>query len=77
MGDPAIVSKSTGCIDSIVEGETGIYCDITPESIAEQLDYMYSNPELRKEIGKNARKHIEANYDCSVVWPHVIKVIES
>ena len=77
MGVPAIVSKSTGCIDSIVEGETGIYCDITPESIAEQLDYMYSNPELRKEIGKNARKHIEANYDCSVVWPHVIKVIES
>lgn len=77
MGVPAIVSKSTGCIDSIVEGETGIYCDITPVSIAEQLDYMYSNPNIRMEMGQNARKHIEANYDCSVVWPHVIKVIES
>ncbi|MCM1139375.1 MAG: glycosyltransferase family 4 protein [Muribaculum sp.] len=77
MGVPAIVSKSTGCIDSIIEAKTGIYCDITPESIADQLDYMYTNPELRLEMGKNARKYIVDNYDNSVVWPNVIKVIES
>lgn len=73
----AIVSKSTGCIDSIIEGKTGLYCDITPQSIADQLDYMYSNPTSRKEMAKNARKHIESNYDNSAIWPYVINVIES
>ncbi len=76
MEVPTIVSKSTGCIDSIISGETGIYCDITPESIADQLDFMYSNPKIRIEMGKNARKHIENNYDHKVVWPHILKVIE-
>lgn len=76
MEVPAIVSKSTGCIDSIIDGKTGVYCDINPDSIAKQLEYMYSNPKLRVEMGKNSRKHIVANYDNSVVWPHVINVIE-
>lgn len=77
MGVPAIVSKSTGCIDSIVEGETGVYCDITSQSIAEQLDFMYSNPEQREEMGRKARMHTQESYDHSAVWPYVIKVIES
>lgn len=77
MEVPAIVSKSTGCIDSIVEGETGIFCDITPESIAEKLEFIYSNLDIRKEMGKKARKHIAENYDNRAVLPYVIKVIES
>lgn len=77
MEVPSIVSKSTGCIDSIIERKTGIYCDINPISIADQLDYMYTNPELRIEMGKNARKYIETNYDNSVIWPQVIRVIEN
>ena len=77
MEVPAIVSKSTGCIDSINEGETGVYCDISPQSIAEQLEYFYSNPAQRKTMGKNARIYIEKRYDSSVVWPHIINVIEN
>ena len=77
MGVPAIVSKSTGCIDSIEENKTGIYCDITAESIAKQIDYMIANPRIRKEMGEYARKIVVELYDSSVVWPHVIKVIEA
>ncbi len=77
MGVPAIVSKSTGCIDSIEENKTGIYCDITAESIAKQIDYMIANPRIRKEMGEYARKIVVELYDSSVVWPHVIKVIET
>lgn len=77
MQVPAIVSKSTGCIDSIKEGLTGIYCNITPHSIANQLEFMYSNPEQRIKMGAQAREYIESHYDSSIVWPYVIKVIES
>lgn len=77
MRVPAIVSKSTGCIDSIEENKTGIYCDITAESIAEQIDYMIANPKIRKEMGEYARNVAVKFYDSSVVWPHVIRVIEA
>lgn len=77
MRVPAIVSKSTGCIDSIEENKTGIYCDITAESIAEQIDYMMTNPKIRKEMGEYARNIVVELYDSSVVWKHVIRVIEA
>lgn len=77
MGVPAIVSKSTGCIDSIIEGETGLFCDITPKSISEKIEYMYNNPNQRIMMGANARRYTVDNYDNTVVWPHVINVIES
>lgn len=77
MGVPAIVSKSTGCVDSIEENKTGIYCDITADSIAEKIDYMITNPKIRREMGGYARKKTVELYDSSVVWPHVIRVIDA
>ncbi len=77
MNVPAIVSKSTGCIDSIIEEETGLYCEITPTSIAEQIEFFIKNPEKRMKMGSNARKTAMNLYDSSVIWPYVIDVIEA
>lgn len=76
MKVPAIVSKSTGCIDSIEEGETGLYCDITPDSIAKQIDFMINNPTIRYEMGEKARRRVVNLYDSSVVLPYLVDVIE-
>ncbi|WP_287619553.1 glycosyltransferase [Parabacteroides sp.] len=77
MNVPAIVSKSTGCIDSIVDGKTGLYCEITPESIAKKIEFMIDNPIRTKEMGRSARELIVNKYDSSIIWPYVIDVIEA
>ena len=77
MNIPAIVSKSTGCIDSIVENETGVYCEINTKSIADKINFMIDHEEKRKEMGEKARRLTVELYDNKVVWPHIIKVIEA
>ena len=76
MEVPALVSRSHGCVDSIVENETGEYIEISPEGIAEGLSKM-TNSELRVKLGKYSREHVLANYDCSVLWPKILKVYKS
>lgn len=75
MGVPCIVSRSTGCIDSIVENLNGIYTNITPEDIKTQIVRLM-NTDFRDKLATNCRSYIVDNYDYSKVWPEVIKVIE-
>ena len=75
MGVPCIVSRSTGCIDSIVENYNGIYTEISPESIMRQIVLLLDS-EFRKKLAANTRSYIVDNYDYSKVWPAVIDVIE-
>lgn len=69
MEIPVLVSKSHGCIDSIIPDETGEYMDsITPEAICEGIIKMKNNPN-RKQLGRNGRQHVVKNYDHTVLWP--------
>lgn len=63
---PMVVSRSTGCIDSIVENETGIYCDITPESIADAIASFFDREKARR-FGKAARAFVVENFEHSIV----------
>lgn len=62
-GTPVIASRLPGVRTVVKDGETGIL--VTPGSVTEivaALRKMYADPARREELGKNARKHIEANY---------------
>lgn len=75
MGVPCIVSRSTGCIDSIVENYNGIYTDISPESIKNQIKTLLDD-EYRKKLKANTRSYVVENFDHTKVWPAVVDVIE-
>ena len=75
MGVPSIVSRSTGCIDSIIENVTGIYTDITPDDIKNNIEKML-NDEVRLPMKKKCRDFTVNNFDHQVVWPHIVKTIE-
>ncbi|MDL2224158.1 glycosyltransferase [Bacteroidales bacterium OttesenSCG-928-M06] len=70
MKIPVLTTKKTGCIDSIIENETGFYVDITPESIADGIEKLFDS-ELRRKMGEKGRSHVVENYDHSKVWPYV------
>lgn len=73
---PVVVSRSTGCIDSIVDGETGLYADIEPNDIADKIERFF-NKDFALKIGKQARERICANYERQDVVSNTIEYFET
>ena len=76
MGVPAIVSRSTGCVDSILEGVTGLYADIDPVDIANKIE-LFFNKDYAIEMGMNARQFVRSNYEQKDVMQNTLVFINS
>jgi len=62
-GLPVIVSENTGAKDCVREGVDGQVVPIRDsEALAEAMQYMYDNPEERKQMGENAQAYIRSNF---------------
>lgn len=59
---PVVVSRATGCIDSIIENQTGVYCDINPDSIAHAIEG-FMDRDKAHEFGKAARRFVLDNFE--------------
>lgn len=75
MQVPILVSRSHGCVDSIIDSITGHYIDITAESIAEGLDNMLDR-EFRLRLGIAGREFVINNFNRESMWPMIRKVYE-
>lgn len=76
MQIPILVSKSHGCVDSILEHQTGEYIAITAEGIAKGLESLVGDKEI-KRYGLNGRKWVLENFDFKVMWPKVSRLYKS
>lgn len=76
MGVPVLVSKSHGCIDTIVDGKTGMYIDLSPKNIAEKLWQIY-DVKYKSLLGKYARKWVCENFEQTKLWPEIFKFYEN
>lgn len=76
MKVPVLVSKSHGCVDSILEGKTGEYISLSPEGIAKEIEIML-DVNIREEYGNNGREWVVENFDWSVMWPQIAKFYSS
>ncbi len=72
---PVITTRSTGCIDSIVENETGIYTNIDSEDIASKICFYISNPEIGKVHGLNGREFVKRNFNQEYIWEQIERKI--
>ena len=70
MKVPVLVSRSHGCIDSIVEHVTGEYVDIDAQGISAGLEKM-KDADFRNNLGIGGRERVLRHYDYSVMWPLV------
>ena len=70
MEIPILVSRSHGCVDSIIDGETGDYIDISAEGICKGVETMLNNSDC-KVMGKNGRQFVMENFDWTVMWPKI------
>lgn len=65
---PVVTTKSTGCIDAIVESETGFFAKIDAKDIAQQLNKLMKDASLRTEMGNNGRAWVKKKFDHEIVW---------
>lgn len=70
MEKPILDSRVHGCVDAIVEHETGEYIDLSADGICKGMEQML-DAELRGKLGKSGRKRVLEWYDFKVMWPLV------
>lgn len=68
---PVITTRSTGCIDSIIENETGVFTEINADSIAEKINLYFIDKDKAITQGKNGRKFVVENFDQKVIWQEI------
>ena len=77
-GLPTITTDVPGCRDAVVHGVTGF---VVPKRRASALgvaiETLLDEPELRSEMGLNAREHAVANFDQDVIASRHVDIYES
>lgn len=74
MALPAIVSNVPGQIDAIVPNETGLDCIVkSASSLQEQMEKLILDAELRKQLGANAQKFVEDNFEQNKLFEYLKK----
>jgi len=71
---PIITTKVTGCIDSIINGKTGIFVDNNFISIANAIETLYLDKKKRLDYGINGRKFVVDNFDQQIIWKEIEKL---
>lgn len=70
MEKPILDSRAHGCVDAIVEHDTGEYIELSADGICKGMEQML-DAELCGRLGKNGRKRVLEWYDFKVMWPLV------
>ncbi|MEZ9291438.1 glycosyltransferase family 4 protein [Vibrio lentus] len=66
---PVIAFDVVGCRESVVDGKTGILVEArSVRDLAETIDRLINDQELRMVLGKNGRIRIEKYFDSHVLW---------
>lgn len=71
-GTPVIATNVSGHRETVVNGKTGFLVDFDPMEIAEKIQLLIKNEELRKKMEKDSRKHIQDNWS----WDRRINELE-
>ncbi len=71
MKVPVLITKATGCTESIVENETGIFISNNPKDIFEKIETYIKNKEMREKHGFNGRKFVRKNFQQSIIWNEI------
>ena len=73
MNIPVTTTRRHGCVDSIVDGSTGYYMDLSPEGVCEAMEKALSKDSIEK-MGKAGRKFVLENFDLCVMLPKIAEL---
>lgn len=78
MGRPVITSNIPGCREAVDEGKTGFLCRAKDEeNLYEKMrEFLLLSDEEKRQMGINARKHMERYFDKKKVVGQTLKILE-
>ncbi len=68
---PVLITRATGCEESILENQTGTFITNQPEDIAEKIEKYYNNRNLIIQQGKKGREFVRLNFEESKIWNQI------
>ena len=71
---PVITTRATGCVDSIIEGETGIFVNHHEDELRDAILTLYADKPERVRLGRSGRNYVIDNYEQSIVWKEIEKL---
>lgn len=76
-GTPVIASLTSGPLDLIDHGHTGLLFDLeTPSTFHQAIDAVFNDATLHQHLREEARAHVLAEYDVPSIAARVAKVYE-
>ena len=78
VGRASIASRTQGCKDAIVENKTGLLFDNKDyKDLANKIEYSIKHKEELINMGINARKLAENEYDQTIINAYILKEIQN
>jgi glycosyltransferase involved in cell wall biosynthesis len=78
MGLPSVASKTTGCVDAVVDGETGVLVPPKdPGALASAICTYLGSEALRVKHGAEARQYVLKRFAQEVVWKAIAAEYEA
>ncbi len=77
MRIPVITTRVTGCIDSIIDGETGVFVNHNSNEIASAVNRFLNDRQLCARMGNNGRHFVEENFEEHKIWQSILNLYES
>ena len=71
---PVIVTRATGCIDSIIEGETGIFVNHDDKELQDAIMRLYESDNERVVMGARGRQFVIENFKQEIIWQEIEKL---
>lgn len=75
MKVPALVSRLTGCAETIRENVTGNYIELDGESICREVEKFF-NPDRVTTFGENGRSFVIDNFEHTVFLKQLLKFLD-
>jgi glycosyltransferase involved in cell wall biosynthesis len=77
-GKPAVVTRATGAVDSVIDGATGCIVPVgDATALADALARLLESPVLAREMGENARKRVATEFQPERIWSGLLEEYQS
>lgn len=73
---PVVASRIGGLTEVVRHQQTGLLVDLRPQAIAEAVDYMLTNPEVRESMGELGRILVEQKFTLRAMANQLESVYE-
>jgi glycosyltransferase involved in cell wall biosynthesis len=77
MNLPVIITKATGCTESILQNETGTFITNDPNDIASKILYYLQNEGTALEHGEQGRVFVRKNFEQTKIWKLISEILNT